>query len=544
MVNFNNQADGTTELTFRADDKQYRVRFDSGTSTFSGQTGEEEGIAPRMFAAGAPGIQQDLADAQYQLIAPDALVTLQDIQHETLLAGMTPTLHLELSTDDLSEDQNYVVLIFDNEKSALVDWVIPKPPEQVSRQFAFTTDRPALHFEIPLLPTDREPVQDASPANLHFRAVQPESQLTFGIFRFNQEPELADMLKVHRFSYLLNGEPLLYPEHLQLLSGPIQWLAKKADAHLKDRTDGEEQFQRIARDGSISPCTPDELANAQGGKALLLCHGILSATYDAFHALWENQPANFQTLCDRYQGNVFAWDHYTLSKYTADNAEQLLDTLQHLHNVDLDIVCHSRGAGVVRNLVENPQNRALLNAKNIRVRKVIFVAGACLGSQLATPQNTNRLFRRLNMLFYFFGGAPGGFLKAILLIIKLLAAIAHRFPGVESMDPLGEQIKQLNKNTDTAAQHYLYIRANYGPKFLPLKLADEYALDQGVFNGAANDLVVPYDGASASTRYLPNFTGKRNLLSYDRLGNPQDKVWHIKFFLQPDVCTELLNELT
>lgn len=50
----------------------------------------------------------------------------------------------------------------------------------------------------------------------------------------------------------------------------------------------------------------------------------------------------------------------------------------------IDIICHSRGAGVVRFLVEQTSNRNQLKQKGITIGTVCFVAGAREGSPLAT----------------------------------------------------------------------------------------------------------------------------------------------------------------
>lgn len=130
--------------------------------------------------------------------------------------------------------------------------------------------------------------------------------------------------------------------------------------------------------------------------------------------------------------------------------------------------------------------------------------------------------------------------RAILNIIKLLAAIAQKMPGVQSMDPAGQQIADLNSYGQTVATEYHYIRANYDFRFLPAKLLEEYLWDGGVFNGADNDLVVPYEGASPSSKYLHNFQQHMlPALSYDPAGRPQSEVMHTNFFKQAATKVEL-----
>jgi len=118
-------------------------------------------------------------------------------------------------------------------------------------------------------------------------------------------------------------------------------------------------------------------------------------------------------------------------------------------------------------------------------------------------------------------------------------------PGVEAMNPTGSEIATLNGYGQTVAIEYHYIRANYDIRFLPPKLIEEILWDAGVFDGAANDLVVPYEGASASSKYLHSYLGMRD---HDTLpfGSPtgsQGKVWHINFFDQDETKNELISFL-
>jgi hypothetical protein len=279
------------------------------------------------------------------------------------------------------------------------------------------------------------------------------------------------------------------------------------------------------------------------GRVLLLCHGIFSSTKDAFSATPQepgilDDQEFLECLHKNYGGNILAWDHYTLSKTTADNATDLLIRLNDLSNVELDIICHSRGAGVIRNFVENQGNQQQLVLQNVSIKEIIFVAGACLGSQLADSKNTNRLFRRLNMIYWFFGGTPAGFISGLLTVLKLLAIVAQKMPGVEAMNPTGKEIATLNLNTTTSAHKYCYIRAHYDSSNLPAKIAQELLWDSIVF-GKANDLVVPYDGASASNNYLSKFHLKTNALSFGTATYGQSVVSHTNFFVQAETKKEL-----
>ena len=506
----------------------HRVRLASRTSHFAGDSHALE-VRPE------GSIWADLGEANFNLIG-NSLFTIDTAEKRPeLLSGTSPRLHIELSfrrqARDSWHEKNYVVLILDNERNALVDWAVSSQPDlHVFSEQA--SDGPAIQFEIPLIAPSKHPTRPVQmQGNIQSRAAlldgislwEDEHQLTFGVFSFEDKefpaPLLHPALQWHGF----------LPMRSEVFS-LIDYIARKADRYLKYNTGGEEQLQVILSDGNTRQATTQDLQR-MGGKALLLCHGILSSTEGAFDGILKD-PSFMLPLYQRYGGNILAWDHYTLSKTTAQNAADLLGRLPALHGVELDVLCHSRGAGVVRNLLENPDNQTRLNTQQIAVKKSIFVAGACLGSQLADARNTNRLFRRLNLLYWAFGGTPGGFVSAILTIIKLLATISQKMSGVEAMDPSGADIKTLNGYGATIADEYQYIMANYDLRFLPAKLLEEFLWDNGVFEGQANDLVVPYEGASASNKYLPGYGGMHNACSYGTSAHSQSDVMHTNFFKQ------------
>ncbi|HZW24117.1 MAG TPA: hypothetical protein VFF26_01420 [Gallionella sp.] len=513
--------------------ENFGIRLASRTSHFTGDT-----LATPQEVRGEGGIWADLAEENFSLVG-DSLFTIDTAETKAgLLPGIASTLHIELSFPNrestLTPEKNYVVLILDNERISLVDWAVATSPDLN----VFTgQDAPALYFEIPLIPTSREPSQISltedmpeQRALLRDRINQWEknSQLTFGVFCFEDE----DILFRFHPAFPMRYAYLHYPRARFAAFDLVDFIAKKADRYLKHNTGGKEQLQVILPDGTTREATPQDLQQMQNKKALLLCHGILSSTEGAFKGILSD-PEFMEPLHQRYDGNILAWDHYTLSKTTALNAADLLAGMPALRDVKgLDILCHSRGAGVIRNLLENPNNQSIFSQQKITVGKSVFVAGACLGSQLADAKNTNRLFRRLNMLFWFSGGTPKGFIRAILTILKLLATLAQKMPGVEAMDPTGQEVATLNGYGTTSAAEYQYIMANYDFRFLPAKLLEEFLWDDGVFDGQGNDLVVPYEGASANNKYLPGFGAKQNALSYDNSGKAQSIVMHTNFFDQ------------
>jgi hypothetical protein len=500
----------------------YQLRFASGTSTFRGESTPVEM---------REGIWEDLNGENYRLLN-NTLITIDTAaRKQGILSNTLPRLHMELTLPEAWDERTYVVLILDNDRSALVDWAIASP--ELPSYFAQPdSNRATVYFDIPLVHVTRNENPFPDRANFLNRASQWENEprLTFGIFIIEDKEVMQHTRRLVR-NYV-EATPFYNQYFRRDFMGMIDFIARKADIYLKKNTDGKETLQTIPASGVPREATSDEL-RSMNGKALLFCHGILSSTEGAFKGILDDSTF-LPSLLGKYGNNIRAWDHYTLSKTTATNANNLLlEKLQGLHDVTLDIVCHSRGAGVIRNFVESPDNRRILTNQGIKINKVVFVAGACLGSQLAEARNTNRLFRRINMLIWFFGGAPSGFIKAILTVIKLLATIAQKMPGVESMNPVGNEIADLNKYENTLAAEYHYIRAHYDFRFLPAKILEEFLWDDGVFDGAANDLVVPYEGASPSKQYLNNYQAiMKDTYHYGDAQNPQPVVMHTNFFNQ------------
>ncbi|MDP2144061.1 MAG: hypothetical protein Q8J80_08000 [Gallionella sp.] len=527
--------DSKENSTFEFDG--YRVRLASGTSSFRGDT-------PRFLMAEAPTeLWAELNEENYRLIG-DNLFQIDFAERKPgILSNIPPRLHIELVLPGPNRwhEESYIVLILDNDGASLVDWAIANPAPATSHFVQEDSDRSAIYFDIPLVPVTRNESRYADRTEFldQISHWQGGPQLTFGIFSIEDDEITHLTHRLIRTHWKILPHPFYDRYDRLAFSGFVDFIAKKADGYLKKNTQGKEVLQIIPENGVPHEVTAAELKKMDG-KVLLLCHGILSSTQGAFEGIL-GDAAFYRPLFARYEGRILAWDHYTLSKTTAENADDLLmGKLLDLHNVTLDIVCHSRGAGVIRNFLENPVNRQTLQHQNIKIDKVIFVAGACLGSQLAQPENTNRMFRRLNMLFWFLGGTPAGFIKAILTILKLLATVAQKMPGVEAMNPVGGEIAKLNLNQDTAAAEYHYIRANYDNPHLPLKLLEEFFLDSGVFDGAANDLVVPYEGASPSGKYLANSpVQKIDTYHYGDEQTPQPKVMHTNFFYHAQTQSEL-----
>lgn len=316
-------------------------------------------------------------------------------------------------------------------------------------------------------------------------------------------------------------------------------IAQEIDELINKRASKKGLLVRFDQQLKLPAMTKKQKKAMKGKPVLLMVHGIISSTKGAFSKLSHVH----EKLSRRYQKNIIAYDHFTLSQTTKENAANLIKQLP--EGCQLDILCHSRGAGVVRSLLELPDNQAKLNKKGITVKEVIFVAGACLGSPLATKEASDRFFKLFNGMFLLAGGKFNPFPQIISLLLKAIANGILSFPGVESMNPIGDIINDLNNNgKGTVAKHYNYIRANYDPRQLFLRIGDALFVDLPFFKEKANDIIVPWDGAGVNQTYLKKFEGKIKLCDMGTKKKPQHSVWHISFFEQEKIQKTLVKALS
>jgi hypothetical protein len=229
------------------------------------------------------------------------------------------------------------------------------------------------------------------------------------------------------------------------------------------------------------------------GRTLILVHGILDRIYGFALApmlAWGGLLGDLQTL---YGGRVCGFDHPTLADTPLENARALLALLP--EGLELDLLCHSRGGLVVRSLLEDPGLRAELDARRIRVGRVIFMAAANQGSRLAVPEHLAAVLS----LFATIGNTSPPALQAVAAAAAapMLAAayLAGRLPGVSTLIPGNDAIDRLNASPVEMAGRYSFIRANFGDTTELLLMPIEDRSDRA-FGGDRNDLVVPFAGVT------------------------------------------------
>ncbi|HOX27294.1 MAG TPA: hypothetical protein PLL30_16425 [Candidatus Krumholzibacteria bacterium] len=227
-----------------------------------------------------------------------------------------------------------------------------------------------------------------------------------------------------------------------------------------------------------------------GGRALLLVHGTFSRAHTGFGGM----PRSFvEQLHAIYEGRVFAFDHFTLSHTPRENIDWLLERLPADRDLDLDILCHSRGGLVSRTLAEK-QGELAASRRAVKVGRVVFVAAPNGGTALADSKHMGSFIDSYTNLVNFV--PDNGFtavLEGVITVAKILATGTVRgLPGLRAMDPRGEFLPWLNAPATTPAVYHA-LASDFEPAQSGWKEWAKNRLMDSIFK-SANDLVVPTVG--------------------------------------------------
>jgi len=276
---------------------------------------------------------------------------------------------------------------------------------------------------------------------------------------------------------------------------------------------------------------------------LLLIHGTFSNAASAYKGLADSDF--FARIAPRYGDRVFAYDHFSLSKTPEENARDLLAAMPDGLG-PFDVVTHSRGGLVLRNLVE--RSTALgPTAKRFRLGHAVLVACPNAGTPIATParwQDTVGWFANLLELFPDnpFTTAAGFVSEAIVWLARHLSADIR---GLHAMDMRGGPITELQRPPGPPAGAYSALAANFEPDAnLALRLAD---LGLDAFFASANDLVVPTEGGWRIDTGGPPAVDAKRIGCFGPGGNVASAtgtdVHHVNFFSQPETVEFLVRAL-
>lgn len=226
----------------------------------------------------------------------------------------------------------------------------------------------------------------------------------------------------------------------------------------------------------LRPLASGEVPFPGDAPVLLFLHGTASSTEGSFGGLWERpQLPVLKALNDYYRGNLFAYQHRTLSQSPVENALELVRLLP--KGARLHLVSHSRG-GLIGELLcrsaltegrvpfddedlarfaqpERTRDHAalqelgqLLKSKGLRVERFVRVACPARGTTLASK----RLDRYLSIILNALGLVPALKASAIYDLTSdfLLAMVKTRtqpeeLPGLEGMMPESPLVAVLNR---------------------------------------------------------------------------------------------------
>lgn len=273
------------------------------------------------------------------------------------------------------------------------------------------------------------------------------------------------------------------------------------------------------------------------GRALLYVHGTFSTAQGGFSGIPDSV---FQTLHDRYGGRVFAFNHHSLSMSPADNVEWFLNQMPPGIDLDVDILCHSRG-GLVARTMTGELTRFGGDLSRLKVGRVVFVATPNNGTVLADEENIIGLLDRIATVANVMPTVPViEALDAVLAVVKTLAhGVLTGLSGLASMRPRGDFLGRLNAGNQVDTEYYA-LAANYEPANPGLKALVAGAKDaviDAVFAGAPNDLVVPtigvYEGAADANFPIP----RENLLEFP----PERAIYHSTFWGEPETADKFLE---
>ena len=330
---------------------------------------------------------------------------------------------------------------------------------------------------------------------------------------------------------------LIYPLTDPLL-GPIEkYFAERWET--KNRPYGLRTFTPANyKDPNAPALTADDFKRLAEKRALLFIHGTFSTAHGAFYGLCNNVLAE---LHKRYDGRVFAFNHFTLSHDPERNVQWFLGRLPPDCKLDVGIVCHSRGGLVARKLAERLAGNP---TTNVKVSRIVFAGVPNAGTLLADKDHMVSMIDRLTTLTNLFPTGPvTEFLEGLITAVKVLghAGLAG-LPGLAAMDPRGKFLKALN--TKAAVSDTVYgIAADYEPTDAGLKALVTGAADavvDRIFENAANDLVVPQLGVfeknGGSSFPIPPV----QVLKIDKAAG----VMHTTLFGYQPACDKILEWLT
>ncbi len=275
-------------------------------------------------------------------------------------------------------------------------------------------------------------------------------------------------------------------------------------------------------------------------RTLLLIHGTFSDAGAAFGDL--ARTSFFDSIKSVYEDRIYAFNHYSLSKTPAENALDLLNGLPD-KTIEFDVITHSRGALVLRQITERSTSFGSLSNR-FKLRHAVLVAAPNNGTPLASPERWQDTVGWMANILEIFPENP--FTIAAEFVANGLVWLANHasgdIPGLNAMNPKGENIQVIQEPPHLRDDAYSALVSNYQAEGnILIRLLD--AGFDGFFKGA-NDLVVPSEGGWQTAKEKKITIPATQIGCFGLGGNlSQYDVTHIDFFSQPETVDFLRNAL-
>ena len=325
----------------------------------------------------------------------------------------------------------------------------------------------------------------------------------------------------------------------------VPMLARKLEERLwENRTQG---WLRVTPEGLAAK--QDRLAAGSPSfqspeRGLLLIHGTFSTAYGGFKNLTKTRF--FAEARKLYGGNIFAFNHFTISKTPEDNVKDLLDSMPD-QDFEFDVVTHSRGGLVVRELLERSGLRHPKGAR-LKTGNVIMVASPSAGTPLGSPSHWEKKLSLVANVLELLPVPENPFTTAAPWLAESLkwfaANVLGNCPGLVAMDPRSEYIGELQTAAPRGTFYHALV-SNFGPP--PewwARLAD---IGVAQFFDGASDLVVPTEGGWKTADIRSDWIPAQRVACFGLGGNLHadlgSSIHHGAFFGDSDAVSFILSSL-
>ncbi|MGZ3419051.1 MAG: esterase/lipase family protein [Polyangiales bacterium] len=236
-------------------------------------------------------------------------------------------------------------------------------------------------------------------------------------------------------------------------------------------------FGPAAYERDVAPGEPEPWESlGDGRRALLFVHG----TFGRAHEVFDLGEGTMNALSAAYEGRVFAFDHFTLTDDPVRNVERFLEGLGE-RSCFVDIVCHSRGGLVARQL-------AAVDPAKVRVDRIVFVGSPNDGTALAEPE---RFAQFVDVYTNLLTETP--FAEALVGVVHLVSSLADditdRLPGVVAQRPGSPMLARLRDSLPPPERAF-GIASDFTNDGSRVSLVAADLVADGAF-GEPNDLAVP-----------------------------------------------------